>query len=82
MTKTQQIQDAIMALKVQLAGKRLELAVLRGKRRNAQHHKNQMYAAIRARQVFRMDMAERADACFFDAAGEADRLVLGGASNA
>lgn len=77
MNRQQTLCDDIMGLKAQLAGKRLELAMLRGNRRNAQHHQSQMYAVIKARRAHQMQAAERAGECFFDAAGRADRVAMG-----
>lgn len=49
MTSLQALQDDIMSLKAQIAGKRMELAMARGDRRKAQHHQRLMYDAIKAR---------------------------------
>jgi len=49
MTPTEQLQDSIMALKAALYGKRMELAMARGKRPQAQVFQQRMYAVIKAR---------------------------------
>jgi hypothetical protein len=54
MNRLQTLCDDIMSLKAQISGKRLELAMLRGNRRNAQHHQSQMYAVIKARRAHRI----------------------------
>lgn len=57
MTRLQALQDDIMALKARLYGKRMELAMARGKRPQAQVFQQRMYALIKARQAHRVALA-------------------------
>lgn len=77
MTTIPQLQDEVLALKAQLAGKCIVLAMASGDREGAQLHKDLMYAAIRERHALAMHHAEKAGGCFFDASGAADRVGLG-----
>ena len=57
MTRLQTLQDDIMDLKAQLYGKRMELAMARGKRPQAQVFQQRMYAVIKARWAHQTAMA-------------------------
>jgi hypothetical protein len=70
-----QIIDQILALKAQLAGKRLELAMARGNRSAARDHLRAMNRATVARRQLRIASETAQGACYFAAAGEADRVL-------
>ena len=74
MTQEHQIIDQILALKAQLAGKRLELAMSRGKRAAAQLHLRTMNRATVARRQLRLAAETANGQCYFLAAAEADRM--------
>lgn len=78
MTGLQEIQDDILGLEAQLAGKRMELAMAQGERDTARQHLFAMNTAIQARRAFRIGLSEDAGHCFFDAAGAADKPVIQG----
>lgn len=71
MTAIQELHDEILGLEAQLAGKRLELAMAQGERDTARQHMHAMNAAVIARRAFRIQCADDAGECFFDAAGAA-----------
>ena len=72
MTGIQELHDEILGLEAQIAGKRLELAMAQGERDTARQHLHTMHQAIKARRDFRIQCAEDAGGCFFDAAGAVD----------
>ena len=72
MTGIQELHDEVLGLEAQLHGKRMELAAAQGEIDTARQHMNAMYQAIRARRDFRVQCAEDAGGCFFDAAGAVD----------
>ena len=80
MTPAQNLELEILDLESKLHGKRLELAMAMGDRATAQKHMTAMYAAIEARGDFIRMTADANNECFFDAAGQADRIVLQGAA--
>ena len=71
MTGTQELQDDILSLEAQIAGKRLELAMAQGEKDTARQHLHAMHQAINARRSFQIQCADAAGECFFDAAGAA-----------
>lgn len=81
MTSTQKIQDAILGLKAELAGKRVELAMARGRRSLARKHLRIMESLVNARRELRIQVATEQGECYFAAAGDVDRLELVGATN-
>ena len=72
MTGIQELQDEIMGLEAQLCGKRLELAMAQGEKDTARQHLHEMHRVIQSRRDFRIQCAEDAGGCFFDAAGAVD----------
>ena len=78
LTSEQKLQDEIMVLKAKLAGKRMELAHARGNADFARVHMRRMYAVIKARREARLAASDAAGGCYFDAAGQADRLAMRG----
>ncbi len=70
-----QIIDQILDLKAQLAGKRLELAMSRGKRAAARDHMRAMNKATAARRQLRIAVETSQGECYFAAAGEVDRVL-------
>lgn len=75
MTQTQEIQDAILGLKAQLAGKRVELAMARGRRSQACKQLRIMESLIKARRDLRIEAGTEQGGCYFAAAGDADRML-------
>jgi uncharacterized protein YqfA (UPF0365 family) len=75
MTATQELQDAILGLKAQLAGKRVELAMARGRRSLACKHLRIMESLVKARRELRLQVATERGECYFAAAGEVDRVL-------
>lgn len=82
MTSIQELQDQILDLESQIAGKRMELAMAQGERDTARQHQQAMYQAIQRRREFRIGLAEQASGCFFDAAGGVDAAVMNGGERA
>ena len=78
MTGIQEIQDSIFELEAELAGKHIELALAKGEKAVAHHYKHKMHEAIHARRAFRIAVGQDSDECFFDIAGQADRVVMQG----
>jgi len=78
MTGLQEIQDSILGLEAELHGKRLELAMGQGERDTARQHLQAMKQSIQTRRDFRIAVSEVQGGCFFDAAGQADRIAMGG----
>lgn len=76
MTQEHQIIDQILALKAQLAGKRLELAMARGKKSVAREHLRTMNRATVARRQLRIAAETANGQCYFLAAAEADRMEV------
>ena len=76
MTGLQELQDAILSLEAQLAGKHMELAYAMGERDIAHKHRLAMEQAIKAQRDFRIKCG--AGECFFDQAGARDALVVQG----
>ena len=76
MTGLQELQDAILSLDAQLAGKYMELAYALGERDIAHKHRLAMEQAIKAQRDFRIKCG--AGECFFDQAGARDALVVQG----
>ena len=81
MTGLQELQDAILGLEAQLAGKHMELAYALGERDVAHKHRQAMEQAIKAQRDFRIHCGISDGGCFFNAAGHADQ-VRGRAANA
>ena len=75
MTGIQELHDEILGLVAQLEGKRLELAMAHGERDTARQHMHAMNAAVIDRRNFRIQCAEDAGGCFFDAAGAVDSVA-------
>jgi hypothetical protein len=78
MTGLQELQDEILGLEAALAGKRMELAQGQGEKETARQHQHAMYASIQQRRAFRVAVSDQDGECFFDAAGQADKLALQG----
>ena len=76
MTGLQELQDAILGLEAQLAGKHMELAYAMGERDIAHKHRQSMEQAIKAQRGFRIKCG--AGECFFDESGARDALVVQG----
>lgn len=76
MTGIQELQDDILGLEAQLAGRRMELAMAQGERETARHHLHDMTQAIQSRMAFRVATADAQGQCFFNAQGSADRLAM------
>ena len=76
MTGLQELQDAILSLEAQIAGKHMELAYALGERDIAHKHRLAMEQAIKAQRGFRIKCG--AGECFFDQAGARDALVVQG----
>ena len=76
MTGLQELQDAILSLDAQLAGKYMELAYALGERDIAHKHRLAMEQAIKAQRDFRIKCG--AGECFFDESGARDALVVQG----
>ena len=74
MTGIQELHDEILGLEAQIAGKRLELAMAMGEKDTVRQHMHAMNAASIARREFRIQCAEDAGGCFFDAAGAVDAV--------
>lgn len=68
MTGIQELQDAILGLDAQLAGKHMELAYALGERDIAHKHRQAMERAIKAQRDFRIRCGADGG-CFFDQAG-------------
>ena len=76
MTPTEQIQDEILRLKAELAGKRIELAMARGNRPLARKHLRIMESLIKTRRANRIEQGTRNGGCYFVAAGQVDREMV------
>lgn len=74
MNPIEKLEDEILDLRAKLAGKCLELAVAQDNSQGAESCQREMYSAINARRYNAIDRAERDGKCFFDVAGEIDRL--------
>lgn len=70
------LDEQILELEIQLAGKRMERAMATGKRVLAEEFKQLMYALIDQRKAAFVKKAEQAGGCFFAAAGEADAAAI------
>lgn len=81
MTGLQELHDEILGLEAQLHGKRLELAMAKGEREEAQGHLRAMNHAIQERRAFRINCGTDGGGCYFTAAGHAGQ-VRGGVANA
>jgi len=80
MTPAQTLEFEILSTEAKLHGLRLELAMAMGEREVAKTHMAAMHTAIRARGDFIRMTADANGECFFNAAGQADRLALQGAA--
>lgn len=72
MTGIQELHDDVLGLRAQLEGKLMELAMAKGEKDTARIHMNEMNRLTIERRGFRIQCAEDAGGCFFDAAGAAD----------
>jgi len=80
MTGLQELQDAILSLDAQLAGKYMELAYALGERDIAHKHRLAMEQAIKAQRDFRIKCGTEGGGCFFNASGHADQVHARGAN--
>jgi len=63
MTGLQELQDAILSLEAQIAGKHMELAYAMGERDIAQKHRLAMEHAIKAQMDFRIKCGQGGTQC-------------------
>ena len=75
MTGLQEIQDDILGLQAQLAGKHMELAMALGHRTEANQYRMEMEQAVKIRRSYRIAVGTSDGGCFFTAAGHADQVV-------
>jgi len=76
MTGLQELQDAVLGLEAQIAGKHMELAYAMGERDIAHKHRQAMEQAIKAQMDFRIKCGD--GECFFDESGARDSAVAQG----
>lgn len=63
MTGLQELQDAILSLEAQIAGKHMELAYAMGERDIAHKHRQAMERAIKAQRDFRIKCGQGGTQC-------------------
>lgn len=80
MTPIPELQDAILRIKAELAGKRMELAMARGLRSLARKQLRIMESLVKARRDLRIDLETQGGGCYFAAAGQVDRDMGKGSS--
>lgn len=80
MTGLQELEDEIMGVEAELHGKRMEFAMAKGERAEAETHMRAMNDVIKRRRAFRINCGTAAGGCFFDAAGHADQVTQGRAN--
>lgn len=70
------LQDEAREHQAIALGKRMEVAMLKGNRKQAEQYKRQMEGVIALRRVAKFAAAERNAPCYFATAGEADGARL------
>ncbi|MBP9149233.1 MAG: hypothetical protein KBG00_10675 [Rhodoferax sp.] len=78
MTGLQELHDDILGLEAALAGKHMELALAQGDKIGGRIFMNRMNELTRERRSFRINISDSRGECYFDAAGQADRMAAGG----
>ena len=85
MTGLQELHDDILGLEAALAGKHMELALAAQAIVEPHRDKiggrifmNRMNELTRERRSFRINISDSRGECYFDAAGQADRMAAGG----
>lgn len=78
MTGLQELEDEIMGIEAELHGKRMEFAMAKGERVEAETHMRAMNHVIKERRAFRINCGTARGGCFFDQAGERDAQGMKG----
>jgi hypothetical protein len=74
MTGIQELQDEILGLRAQLAGKHMELAMALGNRAEADQYRLSMEQTVKVRRSYRIAVGEQGGGCYFLAAGAVDQV--------